>query len=629
MASTFTNIPLKVVPPPDPHKYVNYTLGMLLGVDDFMQEHTYLSGYDHWLTRELLGYGTASGLQISVEADEQRGPRVLVEPGVAVSPRGQLIRVTPTQCAYLNDWLTANQQQLGKTPKSPLTIYVVLSYRACATDTVPIAGEPCRSEDSLMASSRLSDDFTLELSLTPPDQVEEAALRAFVAWLRQVEIGDPATTDAGAFTTLEQFAGAIRKAAQQSDPASPTTFMSNNPPDGLLISADLTCDYWQTAFGIWTLELRPNWRPQAGTWDIPDEDGLLLAELSLPLKEQTDGSWQADTSRRKKNAVGVNEQNRPRLVHLRLLQEWMLCGRRETPPSALVIDEVLFGQEPDKGSLNSYSRGDHTHGTPPLAGDAVSNDDGTVTVQGLQNIPIDPTPPTNRQILRYNDDQKLWQLADLDDDDDRRRRRRDDDDDDRRRDDDDDTQTNRGGDVVQDQQGNTTVQALQHFPLANTAPTPGQILMYSDEQWQPTYLAERPDMVERPRGLGRYAIVAAGYVRCNRTSQETSYNGLIAETLREGIVRVRFNGYSNERIQHLPYVVKVLAGWHDQVRPCIVQFDRFLKDFFVLRVTDGNGNPISKENLEQLDLMIEVSEYELLAPAESNGNTGHLSRGQG
>src|SRR5579864_1040664 len=197
MASTFTNIPLKVVPPPDPHKYVNYTLGMLLGVDDFLQEHAYLSGYDHWLTRELLGYGTASGLQVSFETDEKQRPRVLVQPGVAVSPRGELMRVTPTQCAYLNDWIAANRLSLGDTPKNPLTLYVVLSYRPCPTDTVPIAGEPCRSEDNLMASSRLSDDFTLGLSLTPPDQIEEAALRAFVAWLRQVQVGDSETTEPG------------------------------------------------------------------------------------------------------------------------------------------------------------------------------------------------------------------------------------------------------------------------------------------------------------------------------------------------------------------------------------------------------------------------------------------------
>ena len=615
MTSTFTNIPPKVVPPPDPHKYVNYTLGMLLGVDDFIQEHAYLSGYDHWLTRELLGYGTASGLHVSSDVDGEKGPRVLVDPGVAVSPRGQLIRVTPTQCAYLNDWLAANRQQLGDAPDDPLTVYVVLSYRACATDNVPISGEPCRSEDSLMASSRLSDDFTLELRLAAPDQREEEALRAFVAWLRLVPIADPEITDKDKFTTPEQFAKAILKAAQSSDPASPSTFMAGSPPTDLLISADTTCEYWQIAFRIWTTELRPQWRAHCSNGDVPDEDSLLLAKLRMHLiKSPTTGDWQVKPLKTT-HPVHVNEQDRPRLLHLQLLQEWMLCGRRETPPSDIVTEATSFGQKPDAGTLTSYSRADHSHGTPELRGDVASNDDGSIRVQGLQNIPIDPTPPTDGQILIYDADDNIWRAVDSnsgdDDGDD------DEGDDDNGSDDDDDG----GGDVIKDDEGLTTVQALQHIPLADTTPTPGQLLMYSGEQWQPTYLAEPPDMVERPRGLGRYAIVAAGYVRCNRTRQETSYNGLIAETFQEGVVRVRFNGYSNSQLNQYPYVVKVLSGWHDRVKPCIVHFDRFLRDFFVLRVTDGSGNPIGREDLEQLELMIEVSEYEILALPEPGDQT--------
>ena len=62
---------------PDPGKHVNYTLGMILGVDDFVQEFTYLNGRDQALARDLVGYGTVSGLQISVESDA-RGPRVVL-----------------------------------------------------------------------------------------------------------------------------------------------------------------------------------------------------------------------------------------------------------------------------------------------------------------------------------------------------------------------------------------------------------------------------------------------------------------------------------------------------------------------------------------------------------------------
>ena len=99
----------------DPTKHVNYNLGMVLGVDDFTQEFTYLSGRDQWIVRDLIGYGTVTGLKVSSEVDV-KGPRVVVSPGVAVSPCGQMVRTPIAQCAYLNDWLKLDQtkQELSK-----------------------------------------------------------------------------------------------------------------------------------------------------------------------------------------------------------------------------------------------------------------------------------------------------------------------------------------------------------------------------------------------------------------------------------------------------------------------------------------------------------------------------------
>src|SRR4030081_1398325 len=93
---------------PDPSKRVNYTLGMLLGVDDFNQEYAYLAGRDQWMARDLLGYGTISGLRVTLD-HPAKGPRVSVSAGSALSPRGKMICVKPAQCAYLNDWLSANE----------------------------------------------------------------------------------------------------------------------------------------------------------------------------------------------------------------------------------------------------------------------------------------------------------------------------------------------------------------------------------------------------------------------------------------------------------------------------------------------------------------------------------------
>ena len=173
----------------DPTKHVKYTLGMVLGVQDFEQEHTYMRAHDEWLARDAVGYGTVSGLDVAVEVDTQ-GPRVSVSPGSAITPCGRLVCVTPAQCATLNDWLARHDEEvrarlagvaslgsLASTASAPggsssqpatATAYVVLCAQDCLTDDLPIPGEPCRTEDALSAPSRVKDDFRLELRLDPP-----------------------------------------------------------------------------------------------------------------------------------------------------------------------------------------------------------------------------------------------------------------------------------------------------------------------------------------------------------------------------------------------------------------------------------------------------------------------------
>lgn len=327
---------------PNPGKHVNYTLGMVLGVDDFTQEFAYLSGRDQWLARDLIGYGTVSGLKVRIEEDNDKGPRVLIEPGVALSPRGQLIRVTPAQCAYLNPWLEANKEKLDDaellgSPAGELRLYVVLCYRDCATEMTPVPGEPCRSEEESMAASRLADDFRLELRLEAPDQQEEDALRDFVDWLKQVEI-----TDTGA-TTLDDFLAAVRASAHLaslSSPLSPLSspledFMFGSPPSNVSIPAGRVGEYLRAAFLVWVTELRPLWRPNwFGEWQCCDqkvpenvqvrEECLLLAELDVPLHRV---ALSNETKVDDLNDIAIHEERRPFLIHSRLLQEWLLSGR--------------------------------------------------------------------------------------------------------------------------------------------------------------------------------------------------------------------------------------------------------------------------------------------------------------
>lgn len=346
---------------PDPTRHVNFTTGMVLGVDDFTQEFAYLSGRDRWLARDLIGYGTASGLRVRLEG-ANNNPRVVVEPGAALTPGGQLVRVRPAQCAQLGDWVRENQSAVRaalnklSSPASPLDgtlqLYVVLCYRDCPVDPVPIPGEPCRTEEDSMAPSRLKDDFRLELRTVAPYQIEEEALRDFVKWMhRSVEI----TNTPGSFPDLEEFLDAIRGAVLHpgSPPDSPPASPPNLPPDfmkdlpALYMRVDPSdaCQYLSAAIRLWVTELRPLWRPatlgeppccggeKEEEPDPTDADCVLLARLDVPLLEDTltnelliDGAEQ----------TRINQESRPILAHQRFLQEWMLCGAYPEPDGQVV-----------------------------------------------------------------------------------------------------------------------------------------------------------------------------------------------------------------------------------------------------------------------------------------------------
>ncbi|HEY8561391.1 MAG TPA: hypothetical protein VIL74_13525 [Pyrinomonadaceae bacterium] len=318
---------------PDLTKHVNYTSGMILGVDDFTQEFAYLAGRDRWLARDALGYGTVSGLRVQIDVEGGKGARVMVLPGTALSPRGHLICVSTAQCAYLNEWLAANRDELAESTDTVLTsppitspplgdevtLYVVLCYRDCPVDQVPIPGEPCRSEEELMAPSRIQDDFSLELRLAAPPQPEEDAVREFAVWLREIKV-----VETGASTPLDDFKAALRArwTPPASAPTSPPLIVS--PPLDLQINAADAVEYLRTAFRLWTTELRSvlTGRKTGCAVEMTGgegiEDCVLLAALRVPLVTVSTGVKVSDSE-----DVSIDEEKRPLLLHLRMLQEWL------------------------------------------------------------------------------------------------------------------------------------------------------------------------------------------------------------------------------------------------------------------------------------------------------------------
>ncbi|MFS8979356.1 hypothetical protein PO002_33565 [Cupriavidus necator] len=340
---------------PDPTQHVNYARGMVLGVDDFVQEFTYLDGRDRWQARDALGYGTLSGLRVMAEVDGADGPRLHVRAGSALTPSGRHVCVPADQCAVINRWLAKPDNAAivtrllnpGSPPMSPpvsppppdtegtVSLYLTLCWADCKTRPVPIPGEPCRSEDELMAPSRIADDFRLELREFPPLQTEEDALRDFVRWLRaNIQVVDTSPPPAGDDTAWIE---AMRPGIQpwlDVEWASPPSFESMGDylfdlPAPIVVGNGDLCALLRVALRFWVTELRPMWMAMhCHRVEQRDVDCLLLARISFDVQwigGSPAGAWQIVGS---PPSILIDETTRPVLAQLRLLQEWALCGWR-------------------------------------------------------------------------------------------------------------------------------------------------------------------------------------------------------------------------------------------------------------------------------------------------------------
>jgi hypothetical protein len=318
----------------DPLKRVNYTFGLVLGVEEFVQSDTYFLAKHQVENRLLHGYGTVCGLAVVV----QTAPvlEVQVTPGWAINPCGQEIKVPQLMCVQVDNWLSANLAALQAAllttaPPSSLNLCVVLCYRECQTDTVPIPGEPCMTQSSAMAPSRIADSFELMLCLdystsppvssppgassnglcqTRPTQLEDDAIRAFARLLSEFEV-----STIGPFLTVEQVEQLVLNLAQ---PVSSPPIGS--PPIGppYLISAAYAGELRRAALRTWVTQVRPFICSAQGTNPCcpPQEKCVLLAELTVGL---TGGAteWIA-------TGVSADDSLRPFLVPTRLLQEILL-----------------------------------------------------------------------------------------------------------------------------------------------------------------------------------------------------------------------------------------------------------------------------------------------------------------
>lgn len=325
----------------DPSKRVNYTLGLVLGVDEFQQEQLYHRA-GRWRHNQWLhGYGTVWGLQVSTPSPADADPEIRVTEGAAVDPCGRDICVPATMCVRLNAWLERHRdvlQRLYGTGPATIPLAVVLCHRECPDDVVPVPGEPCRSQDDAMQPSRIRESFELRLALrdeapwdSPPgdnpggltqcrfSQPEEEAVRAFGRLLDRVRV-----EGGGPGGGREALVAAVR--ALEGDgwllPGSPPSegdmfVMGEGEADGAI----------REAVRVWATEVRPRVRGAEPAGEgcgcgCPGHDDccVLLAEVDLPVAP----GWRVAG-----NPFPADEERRPVLLHTRLLQEWLTRGGGE------------------------------------------------------------------------------------------------------------------------------------------------------------------------------------------------------------------------------------------------------------------------------------------------------------
>ena len=304
----------------DPLERVNYSFGLVLGVDEFVDEQVYFLEKEYLHNRALHGYGTVSGLQVSREQNGQ-DIEIRVEPGIGIDQYGRVFIVRNTQCASLLSWL--DDQELAPGDQ---TIFVVARYAECETELVPIAGEPCSSSELLNAPSRIRDIFEIELVLEPPPQPAYTATRNLAEFLSRFRI-DP---DAGELPDLGTPARLASIIGQPFIAESPAGFRQRLNtiieeltgtggarlipvrPAAALALRDAIYAYWVT-------EVRPTLSPDLVDPDRPENSDaepppadLLLAQINFPLPEEGDPELEE---------IAVDNTVRPVLLHTALIQE--------------------------------------------------------------------------------------------------------------------------------------------------------------------------------------------------------------------------------------------------------------------------------------------------------------------
>jgi competence ComEA-like helix-hairpin-helix protein len=345
--------------PLNPTKRVNYNFGMILGVDDFRQEQAHFD-WKHRISNLLLhGFGTVCGLRVTAETVVDP-PDVLirVSSGYGISQEGKWMWVDRDLCARLGEWLDAHGDDLSPALGAGRhTVYVTLCYAECPTDLVPIAGQPCASDEDTRAPSRVQEAYQVAFSWEPPSQPAEDAVRAFGDLMAQVEIvpdGSISPPVDDGVRLLDAVRALIEIDGDESLASPPLT----SPPvvdlGPFQLPASVACETIHQVLVAWVTEVCP-WLH--ASLNANEQDCILLACVDFDVDVNGNLDFALDSEGDLlPGSVVVDSCARPVLVPDRLKQE-LFC---------LATDAGDHGALGELGAHHhpQYAEGDHTHAPP-------------------------------------------------------------------------------------------------------------------------------------------------------------------------------------------------------------------------------------------------------------------------
>jgi hypothetical protein len=252
-------------------KRTNYVAGMVLGVDDFTQEHDYLAGRASMLAQQLGGAGVTAGLALNVDGDT-----VSVGAGSALDESGAMVTVDVTQCANLADWVAQNQDAVPWEP-GPAIFYVSLAYTEATTDPVAIPPGINSTAPDFTAASRVQDSFILQFTRGKPGEGAASADRAFAGWMAQLRYVD------GGDATVDDLLDALSGAVEGETGAGSLT----PPPASLRIPADESDVFYAAALHAWVTRFSP--RARAAGSDTSSASAISLGAVTGELQAADGG----------------------------------------------------------------------------------------------------------------------------------------------------------------------------------------------------------------------------------------------------------------------------------------------------------------------------------------------------